>query len=92
VGNIAKGSIVLGGPIVTAGGLIFQGGTMDRTLRAFSAADGKLLWSGALPASAHATPMTYEVAGKQYVVIAAGGSAKVSEEKQGDAVVAYALP
>jgi quinoprotein glucose dehydrogenase len=92
VGNIAKGSIVLGGPIVTAGGLIFQGGTMDRTLRAFSAADGKLLWSGALPASAHATPMTYEVGGKQYVVIAAGGSAKVSEEKQGDAVVAYALP
>jgi quinoprotein glucose dehydrogenase len=92
VGNIAKGSIVLGGPIVTAGGLIFQGGTMDKTLRAFSAADGKLLWSGALPASAHATPMTYEVGGKQYVVIAAGGSAKVSEEKQGDSVVAYALP
>jgi quinoprotein glucose dehydrogenase len=83
---------VLGGPIVTAGGLIFQGGTMDRTLRAFSAADGKLLWSGALPASAHATPMTYEIGGKQYVVIAAGGSAKVDQEKQGDAVVAYALP
>jgi quinoprotein glucose dehydrogenase len=92
VGHIAKGSIVLGGPIVTAGGLIFQGGTMDRTLRAFSAADGKLLWSGELPASAHATPMTYEAGGKQYVVVAAGGSAKVDEEKQGDAVVAYALP
>jgi quinoprotein glucose dehydrogenase len=92
VGNIAKGSIVLGGPIVTASGLIFQGGTMDKTLRAFSAADGKLLWSTPLPASAHATPMTYAVGGKQYVVIAAGGSAKVSEEKQGDAVVAFALP
>ncbi len=92
VGNIAKGSIVLGGPIVTASGLIFQGGTMDKTLRAFSAADGKLLWSGALPASAHATPMTFEAGGKQYVVVAAGGSAKVDEEKQGDAVVAYALP
>jgi quinoprotein glucose dehydrogenase len=92
VGHIAKGSIVLGGPIVTAGGLIFQGGTMDRTLRAFSAADGKLLWSADLPASAHATPMTYSVGGKQYVVVAAGGSAKVDEERQGDAVVAYALP
>ena len=90
--RIAPGSIVLGGPIVTAGGLIFQGGTMDRTLRAFAAADGKLLWSAALPASAHATPMTFEAGGKQYVVIAAGGSAKVDEEKQGDAVVAYALP
>jgi len=92
VGNIAKGSVVLGGPIVTAGGLIFQGGTMDRTLRAFSAESGKLLWSAELPASAHATPMTYQVGGKQYVVIAAGGSAKVDEERQGDAVVAYALP
>jgi quinoprotein glucose dehydrogenase len=92
VGHIAKGSIVLGGPIVTAGGLIFQGGTMDRTLRAFSAADGSQLWSAELPASAHATPMTYEVGGKQYVVVAAGGSAKVDEERQGDAVVAFALP
>jgi quinoprotein glucose dehydrogenase len=92
VGHVAKGSIVLGGPIVTAGGLIFQGGTIDRTLRAFSAADGKELWSAELPASAHATPMTYEIGGKQYVVIAAGGSAKVDEERQGDAVVAFALP
>ena len=92
VSHIAKGSVVLGGPIVTAGGLIFQGGTMDRTLRAFSAETGKELWSAELPASAHATPMTYEVGGKQYVVIAAGGSAKVDEERQGDAVVAYALP
>jgi quinoprotein glucose dehydrogenase len=92
VGHFAKGSIVLGGPIVTAGGLVFQGGTLDRTLRAFSAADGRELWSAELPASAHATPMTYEVGGKQYVVIAAGGSAKVDEERQGDAVVAFALP
>ena len=92
VGAIAKGSIVLGGPIVTAGGLIFQGGTLDRTLRAFAAADGKLLWSGELPASAHATPMTFEMGGKQYVVVSAGGSAKIDEETQGDAVVAFALP
>jgi membrane-bound PQQ-dependent dehydrogenase (glucose/quinate/shikimate family) len=92
VGHIAKGSIVLGGPIVTAGGLIFQGGTMDRTLRAFSSETGQELWHADLPASAHATPMTYEAGGKQYVVVAAGGSAKVDEERQGDAVVAYALP
>lgn len=91
-GRIAKGSIVLGGPIVTASGLIFQGGTMDRTLRAFSAETGQELWSAELPASAHATPMTYEAGGKQYVVVAAGGSAKVDEERQGDAIVAYALP
>ena len=92
VGHIAKGSIVLGGPIVTASGLIFQGGTMDRRLRAFSAETGKELWSAELPASAHATPMTYETGGKQYVLVAAGGSAKVDEERQGDAIVAYALP
>ena len=92
VGHIAKGSIVLGGPIVTASGLIFQGGTMDRTLRAFSAETGKELWSAELPASAHATPMTYAAGGKQYVVVAAGGSAKIDEERQGDAIVAYALP
>ncbi len=91
-GRFVKGSIILGGPIVTAGGLIFQGGTMDRTFRAFSTETGKALWSAELPASAHATPMTYEVGGKQYVVVAAGGSAKVTEEKQGDALVAFALP
>ena len=92
VGNIAKGSILLGGPIVTASGLVFVGGTMDRRLRAFSAETGKELWAAELPASAHATPMTFESGGKQYVVVAAGGSAKVDEERQGDAVVAYALP
>jgi quinoprotein glucose dehydrogenase len=50
------------------------------------------VWSAELPASAHATPMTYEAGGKQYVVIAAGGAAKISEERQGDALIAYALP
>jgi len=92
VGKIAAGSVLLGGPIVTASGLVFVGGTMDRTFRAFSADSGKLLWSAELPASAHATPMTYEAGGKQYVVIAAGGPAKIDEERQSDAVVAYALP
>ncbi len=86
------GSISLGGSIATAGGLTFVGGTLDRTFRAFDTDTGKLLWSAELPASAHATPMTYRTNGRQYVVVAAGGSAKITEERQGDAIVAYALP
>jgi quinoprotein glucose dehydrogenase len=92
IGATAKGSIALGGPIVTAGGLIFIGGSLDRRFRAFSAETGEELWAAELPASAHATPITYAVGGKQYVVVAAGGSAKISEEVQGDALIAYALP
>jgi quinoprotein glucose dehydrogenase len=85
------GSISLGGTIVTAGGLTFVGGTLDRRFRAFDTDTGNELWSAELPASAHATPMTYEAGGRQYVLIAAGGSAKITEERQGDAIVAYAL-
>jgi quinoprotein glucose dehydrogenase len=93
IGASAPGSLALGGgPIVTAGGLAFVGGTMDRRFRAFSTADGKELWSAALPASAHALPITYEVGGKQFVVIAAGGSAPIDEERVGDALIAFALP
>ena len=77
---------------MTAGGLIFVGGTTDRHFRAFEAATGKELWSTDLPASAHALPITYEAAGKQFVVIAAGGSAKIDEERQSDALMAFALP
>jgi quinoprotein glucose dehydrogenase len=91
-GSSATGSVTLGGPIVTAGGLIFVGGTMDRRFRAFSADTGKELWSTALPASAHALPITYEAGGRQFVVIAAGGSPHISEERQSDALVAFALP
>jgi quinoprotein glucose dehydrogenase len=86
------GSVVLGGPIVTASGLIFIGGTMDRRFHALSANTGKELWSASLPASAHALPITYRYRGKQYVVIAAGGDAAIAEEVRGDAVVAFALP
>jgi quinoprotein glucose dehydrogenase len=92
VGKVAPGSIILGGPIVTAAGLIFIGGSMDRRLHALSSADGRELWSAQLPASAHAMPITYEVDGRQFVVIAAGGSAKIDEERQGDSVIAFALP
>ncbi|PYV23500.1 MAG: pyrroloquinoline quinone-dependent dehydrogenase [Acidobacteria bacterium] len=89
-----SGSPSLGGPIVTAGGLVFIAGTVDPHLRAFDVETGKELWNAELPASGHATPMTYRLSatGKQYVVIAAGGHAKVREEKQGDALVAFALP
>ncbi len=90
---VPPGSVSFGGPIVTAGGLIFIGGSVDPHIRAFDVETGKELWKGDLPASGHATPMTYRLAnGKQYVVIAAGGHAKVSEEKQSDALVAFALP
>ncbi|HZZ88765.1 MAG TPA: pyrroloquinoline quinone-dependent dehydrogenase [Caulobacteraceae bacterium] len=80
-----------GGPIVTAGGLVFIGGTLDNYLRAFDAASGRELWRGRLPAGGQATPMTYVWKGRQYVVIAAGGHAK-SDTKRGDNVVAFALP
>jgi quinoprotein glucose dehydrogenase len=89
---VPPGSINLGGPIVTAGGLVFIAGTVDRYLRAFDVETGKELWKGALPAGGHATPMTYRAQnGKQYVVIAAGGHPKISEEPVGDALIAFAL-
>lgn len=80
-----------GGPIVTAGGVVFISATMDDYLRAFDAASGEELWRGRLPAGGQATPMTYEWEGRQYVVIAAGGHARAGT-KLGDFVIAYALP
>jgi quinoprotein glucose dehydrogenase len=84
------GSINLGGPIATAGGLVFTAAALDPHLRAFDTDSGRELWSVELPASAQATPMTYEAGGKQYVVICAGGHGKM-KSKMGDAVVAFAL-
>ena len=83
------GSPNLGGPIATAGGLVFIGATLDRQLHAFDIETGKELWSAALPAGARATPMTYEAGGRQYVVIAAGGGGPFGT---GDAIIAFALP
>jgi quinoprotein glucose dehydrogenase len=86
------GSPALGGPIVTGGGLVFIGATLDPHLRAFDVETGALLWKAKLPTSARATPMTYRTArGKQYVVIAAGGHDAPNSD-QGDALVAFALP
>ena len=63
----------LGGPLVTGGGLVFVGAAMDDFLRAFDLASGAELWRGRLPSGGQATPMSYEVEGRQFVVIAAGG-------------------
>lgn len=84
------GSPNIGGPIVTAGGLIFIGATMDSKIRAFDLKNGAKLWEAKLPAFAMATPMTYAVGGKQYVVIAAGGHGALGGF--GDSLVAFALP
>ncbi len=78
VKDMPPGSPSLGGPIVTAGGLAFIAGTIDPYLRAFDLDTGKELWKARLPTSGHATPMTYQWGGRQYVVIAAGGSAKIT--------------
>jgi quinoprotein glucose dehydrogenase len=86
------GSISLGGPIATAGGLVLIAGTTDPHIRAFDSTTGKLLWEAELPASGNATPMTYEIGGKQYLVIAAGGHPVIREEGLGDALVAFSLP
>jgi quinoprotein glucose dehydrogenase len=80
-----------GGPIATASGLVFIGAAMDDYLRAFDGATGKELWRGRLPAGGQATPMTYVVGGRQFVVIAAGGHSK-ADTKRGDIIVSYALP
>ena len=84
------GSISLGGPMATAGGLIFTAAALDPYLHAFDADTGKELWTVELPASAQSTPMTYEWNGKQYIVICAGGHGKL-KSKMGDSVLAFAL-
>jgi quinoprotein glucose dehydrogenase len=87
------GTSNLGGSIVTAGGLVFIGATNDRRFRAFDKDSGKELWVTKLPASAHATPMTYlgKKSGKQFIVVAAGGGNKYNQDYS-DALVAYSLP
>jgi quinoprotein glucose dehydrogenase len=79
-----------GGPLVTAGGVIFIGASKDEHFRAFDRKTGREIWKVKLPAGGYATPATYEVAGRQYVVIACGGGKMGT--KSGDAYVAFALP
>jgi quinoprotein glucose dehydrogenase len=85
------GTITLGGPMVTAGGIVFTSAAMDNFLRAFDSETGKEIWKYQLPAGGQATPMTYSIGGKQYIVIAAGGHGKLGT-KQGDYVIAFTLP
>jgi quinoprotein glucose dehydrogenase len=91
--NLEVGMAGAGGPIITAGGLVFIAASMDDYLRAFDLKTGEKLWEGRLPAGGQATPMTYldQKTGKQIVVIAAGGHPKMGTTL-GDYVVAFALP
>jgi len=87
---LREGAPNFGGPLVTRGGLVFIGAALDRYLRAFDAKSGAELWTGRLPASGIATPMSYAWQGRQYVVIAAGGRSDASKTL-GDSLVAFAL-
>lgn len=78
-----------GGPLVTKGGLVFIAATKDEMIRAFDKKTGKVLWQAKLPAAGYATPACYEIAGRQYIVIACGGG-KIGS-KSGDSYVAFSL-
>jgi quinoprotein glucose dehydrogenase len=86
----ATGTQNLGGAVVTAGGLVIIAATFDEKIRIFDKHTGKLLWEYKLPAGGYATPATYMLNGKQYIVIAAGGGGKVGSPS-GDAYVAFRL-
>ncbi|MDB5022336.1 MAG: PQQ-binding-like beta-propeller repeat protein [Mucilaginibacter sp.] len=88
-GRPAKGTENYGGPVVTAGGLIFIAATKDGKIRAFNKRNGKLEWEAKLPASGFATPSVYDIDGTEYVVIACGGGKL--RTTSGDAYVAFAL-
>lgn len=79
-----------GGPVVTSGGVVFIAASKDEMIRAFDQDTGKILWQAKLPAGGYATPATYQVKGRQFVVIACGGGKMGT--KSGDAYVAFALP
>jgi len=84
------GTELYGGPLVTKGGLVFVAATKDEKIRAFDKKTGKQVWEAQLPAAGYATPATYAIDGKQYVVIACGGGKTGS--KSGDTYVCFALP
>lgn len=85
------GSVSSGGPIVTDGDLIFSASSSDPYLRAFDPASGHELWRGKLPGAAQATPMTYQIGKRQFVVICSGGATS-AKGTSGDSVIAFALP
>ncbi len=85
------GSVTIGGPVITASGLVFIGASMDSRVRALDLRTGKELWRALVAAPAVALPAVYEYKGKQYVVFVAGGNSILSP-KVSDEVVAFALP
>jgi quinoprotein glucose dehydrogenase len=80
-----------GGPVLTAGGVIFIAATPDEKIRAFDKYSGRVLWEHALPAGGYATPSVYEIDGRQFVVIACGGGGKLGT-RHGESILAFALP
>lgn len=90
-GEPPTGTFNIGGPIATAGGLVFIGATRDERFRAFDQRNGRVLWEHQLDAGAYATPATYEVNGRQFVVVAAGGGGK-AETRPGNGYWCFALP
>ncbi|HPF27676.1 MAG TPA: hypothetical protein PK159_13900, partial [Steroidobacteraceae bacterium] len=89
--SLGWGSPNVGGPITTAGGVTFMAATMDSKIRAFDTLTGRKLWEAAIPAPGMAVPITYRAGGRQFVLIAAGGNARVGT-RLGDSLVAFALP
>lgn len=89
-GSAVTGTEQYGGPIVTRGGLVFIAATQDAKLRALDKSSGRVVWEAMLPAPGYATPSTYAVRGKQFVVVAAGGGKLGS--KSSDTYVAFSLP
>ena len=90
VPNLELGTPLIGGAIITASGLVFVGAASDNYLRAIDLNTGEELWKGRLPAGGQATPMTYELNGRQFVVIAAGGHGAYGTTR-GDYLVAFSL-
>lgn len=89
-GHPPTGTFNMGGPVVTSGGLAFIGGTMDERFRAFDKSSGELLWEYQLDAGGYATPSSFEVDGKQYIVIAGGGAGKPGT-KAGNKIYCFGL-
>ncbi len=85
------GAVNFGGPVTTAGGVVFIAATPDEKIRAFESHSGVVLWEYQLPAGGYTIPSTYMINGKQYVVVTAGGGGK-NATKSGDSVIAFALP
>jgi len=90
-GFLEWGTSIIGGPISTAGGLVFMAASMDKKIRALDVRTGEELWQAELPYAGMAVPMSYMAGGKQYVVIAAGGNRRTFTE-EGDTIVAFVLP